>query len=182
MGIEAFVAIAERGSFQRAAAHLNLSQTALSHRMRKLEEDLGVQLLARTTRQITLTAAGQDLLPKARRLMAELEGELAALRGQAGARQERIAFGCLPTIAAYHLPRILAAFRERHPDVAVKIYDNSASEIAALVQKGEADSASASSPSMAGIWTSPRCARSPSWCCAGRTTLRRPVLRELVPA
>ncbi|OYW58457.1 MAG: hypothetical protein B7X99_06970 [Rhizobiales bacterium 17-65-6] len=139
LGLEAFVAIAERGSFLRAAAHLNLSQTALSHRMRKLEEDLGVQLLARTTRQIALTAAGQDLLPKARRLMAELEDELTALRGQADVRQERVAFGCLPTIAAYHLPRILAAFRERHPEMAVKIFDNSASEIAARVQKGEAE-------------------------------------------
>ncbi|TCT04265.1 LysR family transcriptional regulator [Aquabacter spiritensis] len=139
LGLEAFVAIAERGSFLRAAAYLNLSQTALSHRMRKLEEDLGVQLLARTTRQISLTAAGQDLLPKARRLMAELDGAIAALRGQAEARQERVAFGCLPTIAAYHLPRALSAFRDRHPDVAVKVFDNSASEIAALVQRGEAE-------------------------------------------
>ena len=49
-GLEAFVAIAERGSFNRAAVHLNLSQTALSHRMRKLEDDLGVRLLMRTTR------------------------------------------------------------------------------------------------------------------------------------
>lgn len=139
LGLEAFVAIAERGSFLRAAAHLNLSQTALSHRMRKLEEDLGVQLMARTTRQITLTSAGQDLLPKARRLMAELESELQSLRGQAHERQERVAFGCLPTIAAYHLPQALSTFRERYPDVAVKIYDNSASEIALLVQKGEAE-------------------------------------------
>ncbi len=139
LGLEAFVAIAERGSFLRAAAHLNLSQTALSHRMRKLEEDLGVQLFARTTRQITLTAQGQELLPKARRLLGELEAEVDALRGLAQARQERLAFGCLPTIAAYHLPRALSAFRERHPDMAVKIYDNSATEIAQLVQTGAAE-------------------------------------------
>lgn len=139
LGLEAFVAIAERGSFLRAAAYLNLSQTALSHRMRKLEEDVGVQLLARTTRQITLTAAGQDLLPKARQLINGLEHELEALRTRAGTRQERVAFGCLPTIAAYHLPQVLSVFRGRHPDVAIKIYDNSASEIAQLVQRGEAE-------------------------------------------
>src|ERR671912_30843 len=64
LGLHAFVAIAERGSFQNAAAHLNLSQTALSHRIRKLEEDLGVKLLSRTTREVSLTQAGLNLLPK----------------------------------------------------------------------------------------------------------------------
>ena len=70
LGLEAFLSIAERGSFQRAAAHLNLSQTAISHRMRKLEEDLGLKLFARTTREVTLTRAGIDFLPKARRALA----------------------------------------------------------------------------------------------------------------
>ena len=50
LGLHAFVAIAERGSFQLAAAHLNLSQTALSHRIRKLEEELGVSLVERAPR------------------------------------------------------------------------------------------------------------------------------------
>ena len=63
LGLQAFLAIAERGSFQRAAAQLNLSQTALSHRMKKLEQDLGLKLLLRTTRQVTLTEAGAQLLP-----------------------------------------------------------------------------------------------------------------------
>ena len=50
LGLQAFLSIAERGSFQRAAAHLSLSQTAISHRMRKLEDELGLKLFARTTR------------------------------------------------------------------------------------------------------------------------------------
>jgi DNA-binding transcriptional LysR family regulator len=70
---EAFLSIAERGSFQRAAAHLNLSQTAISHRMRKLEEELGLKLFARTMREVTLTRAGIDFLPKAQGALAELE-------------------------------------------------------------------------------------------------------------
>ncbi len=63
-GLPAFVAIAERGSFRHAAAHLNLSQTALSHRVRKVEGDLGVKLLPRTTREVSLTQAGLALLPQ----------------------------------------------------------------------------------------------------------------------
>ena len=58
LGLQAFVSIAERGSFHAAASHLNLSQTALSHRIRKLEDGLGIQLLQRTTRQVSLTKAG----------------------------------------------------------------------------------------------------------------------------
>ncbi len=54
------MSIAERGNFQRAAAHLNPSQTAISQRMRKLEEELGLKLVARTTREVTLTRAGME--------------------------------------------------------------------------------------------------------------------------
>ena len=57
LGLQAFVSIAERGSFLKAAAHLNISQTALSHRIKKLEEDLRATLLIRTTRQVSLRSA-----------------------------------------------------------------------------------------------------------------------------
>ena len=67
IGLEAFIAIAQLGTFARAADHLNLSQTALSHRIRKLEADIGMRLLLRTTREVSLTEAGQELLPVAPR-------------------------------------------------------------------------------------------------------------------
>lgn len=139
LGLQTFLSIAERGSFQRAAAHLNLSQTALSHRMRKFEADLGVRLLTRTTRQVTLSAAGLELLPKAKRILDEIETSYEALRQIGQHRQDRIAIGCLPTIANYYIPRLLREFSERFPDMAVKIHDNSAAEIANLVQAGTAE-------------------------------------------
>jgi DNA-binding transcriptional LysR family regulator len=139
LGLEAFLAIAERGSFQRAASQLNLSQTALSHRMRKLEDDLGVKLLTRTTRQVALTPAGQELLPKAKRMIEDIAVSYEQLRRQGRERQERLAIGCLPTIATYYLPRILKALSAKFPDVTVRVYDNSASEIAELVQNRDAE-------------------------------------------
>ncbi|CAN5150267.1 LysR family transcriptional regulator [soil metagenome] len=139
LGLQAFLSIAERGSFSRAAVHLNLSQTALSHRIKKLEEDLGLQLLARTTRQVALTPAGLDLLPTARKIIGELSDAIEGLRERGRRHQERIAIGCLPTIAAYHLPRVLNEFNALHPGVSVKIHDNSAAEIATLVQSGQAE-------------------------------------------
>jgi DNA-binding transcriptional LysR family regulator len=138
-GLEAFVAIAERGSFNRAAVHLNLSQTALSHRMKKLEDDLGVKLLTRTTRQVTLTPAGLALLPKAQAAIAELSVSIDALRRQSRAKQERISIACLPTIAVAYLPGVLAAFAKKHRNVDVEVFDNSASEIADHVQAGRAE-------------------------------------------
>jgi DNA-binding transcriptional LysR family regulator len=139
LGLQAFVSVAERGSFLRAAAHLNLSQTALSHRMKKLEEDLGVTLLIRTTRHVSLTPVGLELLPKARKLMDELATSLDRIREHGAHQDERVAIGCLPTIAAYQLPRVLHEFSAKHPTVSIKIYDNSAMEIARLVQSGTAE-------------------------------------------
>ncbi len=139
LGLQAFVSIAERGSFRAAASHLNLSQTALSHRIRKLEESLATQLLLRTTRQVTLTPAGAALLPKARRLFEELGVALREVRSPAKEREERVVVGCLPTIATRCLPQAVAAFARARPGVQVKIYDNSAAEIAERVQAGDAE-------------------------------------------
>jgi DNA-binding transcriptional LysR family regulator len=138
LGLQAFLAIAERGSFHKAAAHLNLSQTALSHRLRKLEEGLGVELLSRTTRQVTLTPAGLDLMPRAQRAMEDLARAVAEVAARAGGGQERVTVGCLPTIAQLLALRVLPAFRERHPEATVRIHDNSAAEIAAKVKAGDA--------------------------------------------
>lgn len=139
LGVEAFLSIAERGNFKRAAVQLNLSQTALSHRIRKLEADLGVKLFTRTTRQVALTPAGSELLPRARSMLENLSMSYEALRAQGRERQERLSIGCLPTIATYYLPSILREFTRQMPTINVRIHDNSASEIATLVQKGEAE-------------------------------------------
>jgi len=139
LGLEAFLSIAERGSFRKAAAHLNLSQTALSHRIRKFEEGLGLRLLARTTRQVTLTPAGLDLAARARGPVETLTDALAELRARVGAGQQSVAIGCLPTIAVHHVPRLLGEFARLHPGVTVKVFDNSANEIAERVARGEAE-------------------------------------------
>lgn len=139
LGLEAFLSIADHGSFHRAAANLNLSQTALSHRMKKLEDDLGIKLLTRTTRHVALTPAGVELLPKARRLMADISTSFEELRLQGKARQEKLTIGCLPTIAVHYLPPLLGRLRKSFPDLNVRVLDNSKLEIAEKVQSGEAE-------------------------------------------
>jgi DNA-binding transcriptional LysR family regulator len=138
LGLEAFLYIAETGSFQQAAHKLNLTQTALTHRMRKLEEGLGLQLLVRGARRISLTPAGIDLLPKARRMMNELSQSLETLREEGRRNQLRLSIGCMPTIANTYLPAVLARFAQSHPDVQVSVLDRSADEITQSVSRGEA--------------------------------------------
>jgi DNA-binding transcriptional LysR family regulator len=139
LGLEAFLSIAERGSFQRAAAHLNLSQTAISHRMRKLEEDLGLKLFARTTREVTLTRAGIDFLPTAQKAIAELEQSFDDLKQQGAKRRERLDIACLPLFAVNHLPPILSKFYKSQPGVQVRIFETPSAAIAELVQSGEVE-------------------------------------------
>ena len=92
LGLEAFVAIAEYGSFQRAARALNLSQAALSHRLRKVEEDLGAALLTRTSREVSLTPTGQGLLPDARSLLKSLQDTYESVREGARRQSRRSIF------------------------------------------------------------------------------------------
>jgi DNA-binding transcriptional LysR family regulator len=139
LGLAAFLSVAERGSFHRAAAHLGITQTALSHRIKKFEEQVCAKLFTRTTRQVALTPAGLALLPKARHLLDEARSLFDGLGAQAAGRQERLAIGCLASAAIHLLPGAVAEFRKLHPATAIRIYDNAANEIAELVQRGEAE-------------------------------------------
>lgn len=133
LGIQAFLAIVESGSFQLAATQLHLSQTAVSHRMRKLEESLGVRLVARTTRGVALTDAGRALLPKARSAVRELAASCEGVRKHGQNANDWLVFACLPTVAIGILPTLLQDCRHAWPDVPVRIYDSSIPEIAELV-------------------------------------------------
>ncbi len=134
LGLQAFVAIAEAGSFQQAATQLNLSQTAISHRMRKLEESLGVQLITRTSREFLLSEAGHALLPRARRAMQELSAACEAVRIHGMRANDWLCFACLPTIAAGVMAHLLADCAERFPEVTVRVFDGSIPEIVELVE------------------------------------------------
>lgn len=138
LGVQAFLAVAECGSFGQAADRLNLSQTAVSHRMRKLEESLGAPLLVRTTRGVALTDAGSALLPRARAAVQQLETSFDMVRKHRQSANSWIAFGCLPTIATGVLVPLLQRFERVQPDLQVRVFDSSPSEIVQLVESGTA--------------------------------------------
>jgi DNA-binding transcriptional LysR family regulator len=139
LGLQAFLSIAERGSFRKAAAHLNLSQTAISHRMRKFEDEVGIKLIARTTREVTLTRGGIEFLPKAKKAIAELEHSFDELKQQGAKRRDRLDIACLPAFAVHYLPPILSRFRKTHPNVEVRIFETPSAAIAELVGSGDVE-------------------------------------------
>lgn len=138
LGMHAFLSVVEQGGFVQAAAHLNLSQAAISHRIRKLEGGVGVRLLARTTREVTLTDAGRALLPSVRIAVRELEKSSDTLRQYASTAPKWLAFGCVPTVAVSQIARPVAAFSGAYPDLSVRVFDSSVEELNGLVESGTA--------------------------------------------
>ncbi len=138
-GLQAFARIAELGSFQKAAQALHLSQSALSRRISKLEADLGVRLLDRTTRRVRLTAVGRDFLPQARRLIEELETSISGLRDMAKHGSGQVALACVPTAAMHILPPVIRDYSAKHPDNRIRILDVHANEVLQAVLRGEAE-------------------------------------------
>ncbi len=138
LGLQAFVSVAELGSFRLAASRLNLSATAVSRRVQKLEQSVGTPLLSRTTRRVTLTPLGADFLPRAQCLIESLEQSFEDLRALGRFGERAISIGCLPTFAAYYLPGILAKFAEKSANP-IQIQDVTATQIPDLVRSGKID-------------------------------------------
>jgi DNA-binding transcriptional LysR family regulator len=122
--LAAFREVARSSSFSRAAAHLGYVQSTVSAQIQALERDLGVQLFDRLGRTITLTSAGQALLPHAERL---LELSVEARAATVGAMTTEGALGGTITVSApeslltYRLPAVLSRFRSQHPGVAIDL-------------------------------------------------------------
>lgn len=139
LGLEAFVAIADYGSFQRAAEALNLSQAALSHRLRKIEDDLGSALLIRSSREVSLTAIGQGLLPEARALLKSLYDTYESVRSGAQRQARKLAFACLPSIANAVVPTVLQSMVLDRPEISFELLDIPVDRISGAVRNGAAE-------------------------------------------
>ena len=135
-----FVAVAEEGSFTRAAARLFLAQPSLSVQIRKLEQSVGAALLERTGRRVVLTAAGAVLLEHANRALAEMDTAREGVTAVAECRGGRVTVGVLPSIGAALLPDVVARFRTLHPGVTVHLVEHDVSrEFEQMVATGALD-------------------------------------------
>jgi DNA-binding transcriptional LysR family regulator len=121
--LRAFLALADCRHFTRAAERCNLSQSAFSHLIQRLEHEVGAPLFNRTTRSVTLTAEGELFAERARRLLADIEASFVDLKDRAAGRKGRVSVAALPSLAANVLPGIFAAYRNRFPGVALELFD-----------------------------------------------------------
>ena len=128
-----FVAVAETGGFSRAAERCNISQPSLSQQILKLERELGQSLFDRLGRKVILTEAGQNLLPRARAILAELQEIEFSLGDEIQAGHGKLAVGLIPTVAPYLLPGVLHNLAEKYPhaelSVSEKLTDNLISDL-----------------------------------------------------
>jgi DNA-binding transcriptional LysR family regulator len=139
LGVQAFIAIAEHGRFQKAAEALHITQAALSRRLSNFERSLNAALFERTTRSIELTDIGREFLPHARRLLAELAAALTEIRESGRAQRGDVAIACVPTVGVHWLPRVLLRYAATHPDNRVRILDHTSAGVAGAVLRREAE-------------------------------------------
>jgi DNA-binding transcriptional LysR family regulator len=139
IGVQAFVALAEHGSFRKAAVALFISQTALTRRLQNLEAFLGVKLVERTTRSLGLTRLGENFLPQATRLLAELQSSLLEMRETGLAMRGEVTLACVPTVGIQYLPRVIQAYSARYPDNRIRILDHASAGVEQAVLRREAE-------------------------------------------
>ena len=116
-------AIAETGSFSRAAERCQVAQPSLSQQVLKLEEDLGAKLFDRLGRSIRVTEAGRAFLPYARSILEQMEAARSSVAARNTDIRGSVAVGAIPTIGPYLLPRYAAAFAKKYPDAKLRIVE-----------------------------------------------------------
>jgi LysR family hydrogen peroxide-inducible transcriptional activator len=134
-----FVAVAQTGSFSRAAERCHVSQPSLSQQVAKLEGRLGQRLLDRLGRRVQLTGPGRQLLERAVGILAAVEDAERRLRDGEGAQDGWLTVGAIPTVAPYLLPAALERFLRRHPNVELTVHEDVTRQLVAATAAGELD-------------------------------------------
>ncbi|MFD2792949.1 LysR family transcriptional regulator [Promicromonospora vindobonensis] len=137
--LSAFVAVAERRSFSSASADLGLSQSTVSTRIRELERELGQMLFVRTSRRVTLTAAGTAALPVARAALAHMRSLSQVVDEVAGLHRGTVRLGIIAGATHPDLPGLLARFNRHYPDVELTITSAPSSDLERALEQHELD-------------------------------------------
>src|ERR1700744_4695259 len=119
--LRAFCILARTGSFTQTARELHLSQSAISHSMKALEEEIGCRLLDRMGKTAVLTQAGEQLLVHAEKILSEMESARSQLSHLGKWGTSRLRIGASTTACQYVLPAVLREFKESFPQCAISI-------------------------------------------------------------
>lgn len=134
-----FVAVAQHGHFTRAAKALHIAQPALSISIKKLEQNLGVELFRREDRQVSLTDEGLVLYEHAKRILQQLEDAQLAIDELKGLEKGEVRLGAPSMMGSYFFPQILMAFNSRYPNLKLTLVDAGTRDIRKMLLNGELD-------------------------------------------
>ena len=139
--LECVVAVADHGSFRKAAAALGISQPALSAQVQAAEDLLAVQVFERDRRAVLVTPAGEEVIGRARLALEAIDGVADAARRRAEPLVGPLRLGVIPTIAPYWLPALLPAVRKRFPRLELILREEQTVRLLAQLTTGQIDAA-----------------------------------------
>jgi LysR family transcriptional regulator, hydrogen peroxide-inducible genes activator len=134
-----FVAVAEEGSFSRAAAREHVAQPSLSQQIQKLEAEMDQRLFDRLSRTVVVTEAGKCLLEYARKILVEIAEARRCLDDLKRDVAGRLTIGAIPTMAPYVLPKLIGRFQTRYPKVQLEILEDTTENLALRLEDGTLD-------------------------------------------
>lgn len=139
--IRYLVTLAEVRHFSRAAEMCHVSQPTLSTQIRKLEDELGVQLVERSPRQVMLTPVGEEVVARARNVLAEVDAMQAIARRSRDPHSGTLRLGIFPTLAPYLLPHVIPELRRRFPRLTLRLFEEKTEDILHMLAQGQLDTA-----------------------------------------
>ena len=131
--------LADRQHFKLAAEQMNVTASAFSQMISRLEEQMGVRLFDRDTRRVSLTPEGALLIPSARAIARDIDSMFATLRDHAEMRQGKVSLAALPSLCADWLPKVIAEYSRKYPNIRVRLFDTVAESNVDFVRRGLAD-------------------------------------------
>ncbi len=137
--LQYFVALADLRNFSRAAEACHVSQPTLSIQIRKLEEELGVQLIERSPRKIMLTEVGEDIADRARLVIQDIEQLKSIAKRATDPTTGTIRLGIFPTLAPYLLPHIVPKIRSVYPKLQLQLFEEKTDELLKQLKRGNLD-------------------------------------------
>jgi DNA-binding transcriptional LysR family regulator len=148
--LRAFLAVARQQHFRRAAESLHLSQPAVSRYIAELEDELGIRLFDRTTREVVSTDAGRYLESAIGRVLDELEGVLSHVHSESERKRGKVHVAAVPTLSAGLMPRCIADCAARYPELTIQLHDQAQTLVLDSVRGGEVDFGVAIDPPLTG--------------------------------
>ena|SRR5690606_673526 len=134
-----FVAVAETRHFTRAAELIGVTQPSLSKQIHVLEAELGARLFDRVRGNITLTQAGEALLPLARRILADAETARREVQQLIGLRGGRLRLGATPSLCTSLVADVLRRYKDAYPKIELVVEENGSQDLASHLARGELD-------------------------------------------